>query len=66
MCNGDDDDVNSTANDRAQQGGETVTELWRPRFLMSNISANDRVKRVDSSQSLVNLGHHLQNFVNNH
>jgi hypothetical protein len=41
-------------------------ELWRPRFLMSIINANDRVKHVDSSQTLVNLGHHLENLVNNH
>jgi hypothetical protein len=40
--------------------------LWRLRFLISIISANDRVKHIDFSQTLVNLGHHLENQVNNH
>jgi hypothetical protein len=40
--------------------------LWRPRFLISIISANDWVKHIDSSQTLVNLGHHLKNLANNH
>jgi hypothetical protein len=40
--------------------------VWHPRFLISIITANDRVKPVDSSQTLVNLGHHLENLVNNH
>jgi hypothetical protein len=40
--------------------------LWRPRFSISLISSNDRVKTVDSSHTLVNLGHHLENLVNNH
>jgi hypothetical protein len=37
--------------------------LWRPRFLISVIDANDRsnrVKPVDIGQTLVNLGHHLE------
>jgi hypothetical protein len=29
-------------------------------FLISVINANDRVKPVDSRQTLVNLGHHLE------
>jgi hypothetical protein len=40
-----------------------------PRFLISIISANDQIKRVkhvDDGQTLVNLGHHLENLVNNH
>jgi hypothetical protein len=40
--------------------------LWRSRFLSSIISDNDRVKHVDSSQTVVNLGHHLENLANNH
>jgi hypothetical protein len=38
-------------------------------FIISIISANDRIKRVehvDIGQTLVNLGHHLENLVNNH
>jgi hypothetical protein len=31
--------------------------VLRSRLLISIISANDRVKHVDSSQTLVNLGH---------
>jgi hypothetical protein len=35
---------------------------------MSIIGANDinRAKHVDFGQTLVNLGHHLENLVNNH
>jgi hypothetical protein len=43
--------------------------LWRPRFLISIISANDlvnQVKHVDFDQTLVNLGHHLENLANIH
>jgi hypothetical protein len=42
--------------------------LWRPRFLISVINANDRiswVKPADIGQTMVNLGHHLENLVNN-
>jgi hypothetical protein len=42
--------------------------LWRPRFLISVINANDRitwVKLSDIGQTMVNLGHHLENLVNN-
>jgi hypothetical protein len=42
--------------------------MWRPRFLIINISANDLVnwvKHVDLGQSLVKLGHHLESLVNN-
>jgi hypothetical protein len=38
-------------------------------FLISIISANDlvnRVKHVDSSQTLVNLDHHLEYLAKNH
>jgi hypothetical protein len=38
-----------------------------PGFLISIINANDRinwVKPVDIGQTLVNLGHHLENRVN--
>jgi hypothetical protein len=41
--------------------------LWRPRFLISAINANDRinwVKPADVGQTMVNLGHHLENRVN--
>jgi hypothetical protein len=43
--------------------------LWRPRFLISIISTNDlvnQVKHVDFGQTLVNLGHHLENLGHNH
>jgi hypothetical protein len=40
--------------------------LWRPRFLIRIISANDWVKHIDSSLTLINLGHHLENLVNDH
>jgi hypothetical protein len=43
--------------------------LWRSRFLISIISAIDRISRVkpaDVGQTLVNLGHHLENLTNNH
>jgi hypothetical protein len=39
-----------------------------PRFLISVINANDRfswVKLTDIGQTMVNLGHHLKNLVNN-
>jgi hypothetical protein len=42
--------------------------LWHPRFLISIISANDRISRVkpaDVGQTMVNLGHHLENLTNN-
>jgi hypothetical protein len=42
--------------------------MWRPRFLISVINANDRislVKPTDIGQNMVNLGHHLENLVNN-
>jgi F-box interacting protein len=35
-------------------------------FLISIINAKDRVKHVGSSRTMVNLGHHLENPVNNH
>jgi hypothetical protein len=41
--------------------------LWRPMFWISIISANDRtnwVKPADVGQTMVNLGHHLENRVN--
>jgi hypothetical protein len=41
--------------------------MWRPRFLISVINANDRiswVKPADIGQTLVNLGHHLENLAN--
>jgi hypothetical protein len=46
-----------------------VALLWCPRFLISVINANDRinwVKPADVGQTMVNLGHHLENLVNNH
>jgi hypothetical protein len=49
-------------------GVSTRDKMWRPRFLISIISANDRinwVKPADVGQTLVNLGHHLENLVNN-
>jgi hypothetical protein len=42
-----------------------IVLIVTPRFLISIISANDQVKPVDSSQTLVNLGHHLENLVKN-
>jgi hypothetical protein len=42
-------------------------QLWCPRFLISIISANDRiswVKPADIGQTMVNLGHHPENLVN--
>jgi hypothetical protein len=42
--------------------------MWHPKFLISLISANDRinwVKPVDIGQTLVNLGQHLENLANN-
>jgi hypothetical protein len=41
--------------------------LWRPRFLISVINANDRiswVKSADIDQTMVNLGPHLENLTN--
>jgi hypothetical protein len=41
--------------------------VWRPRFLISVISADDRinqVKHVDFGQILVNQGHHLEILAN--
>jgi hypothetical protein len=45
--------------------GERRGKLWCPRFLISIISANDRinrVKHVDVGQTLVNLDQHLENL----
>jgi hypothetical protein len=42
--------------------------VWRPRFLMSIITANDRISRVkptDIDQTEVNMGHHLENRADN-
>jgi hypothetical protein len=42
--------------------------LWRPRFLISVTNANDQiswVKPADIGQTMVNLGHHLENLINN-
>jgi hypothetical protein len=42
--------------------------LWRPKFLNSIISARTESTEsnpVDIGQTLVNLGHHLENRVNN-
>jgi hypothetical protein len=42
--------------------------LWRPRFLISVINANDRiswVKPADIGQNMVNLRPHLKNLANN-
>jgi hypothetical protein len=42
-------------------------QLWRPRFLISVINANDRislVKTADIGQTYVNMGHHLENLTN--
>jgi hypothetical protein len=39
--------------------------VWRPRFLITIINANDRISRVkpaDPGQTLVNLGNHLENL----
>jgi hypothetical protein len=39
--------------------------LWRPRLLISIINANDRISWVqpaDIGQTMVNLGHHLENL----
>jgi hypothetical protein len=44
------------------------TCLWHPKFLISVINANNRiswVKPTDIGQTMVNLGHHLENLVNN-
>jgi hypothetical protein len=41
--------------------------LWRPRFIISVINANDRiswVKPADIRQTMVNLGPHLENLAN--
>jgi hypothetical protein len=43
-------------------------QMWRSRFLISVINANDRiswVKPADIGQTMVNLGHHLENLVSN-
>jgi hypothetical protein len=43
--------------------------LWRPRFLISVIGANNRIKRVkhgDVVKLWSNLGHHPENPINNH
>jgi hypothetical protein len=37
--------------------------MWRPKFIISIINANDRISRVkpaDIGQTKVNLGHHLE------
>jgi hypothetical protein len=39
--------------------------LWRLRFLISIINANDQTKHVDSSETVVHLGHHLENLSSN-
>jgi hypothetical protein len=42
--------------------------MWRPRFLISVISANGRISPVkpgDAGQTWVNLGHHLENRADN-
>jgi hypothetical protein len=39
--------------------------LWRPRFLINVINANDQISRVkpaDPGQTKVNLGHHPENL----
>jgi hypothetical protein len=51
------------------QIGRNTSIRVTPRFLISIISANDlinQVKHVDFGQTLVNLGHHLENLANNH
>jgi hypothetical protein len=43
-------------------------QMWHPRFLIIIINANDRiswVKPADIGQTMVNLGHHLENLVSN-
>jgi hypothetical protein len=43
--------------------------LWRPRFLISFIHANDRINRVkptDVGQTMVDLGHHLEILAKDH
>jgi hypothetical protein len=42
--------------------------MWHPRFLFSIINENRRfswVKPADIGQTMVNLGHHLENLANN-
>jgi hypothetical protein len=38
--------------------------LWRPRFSTRLINPDDPVNSVDFGQTMVNLGHHLENITN--
>jgi hypothetical protein len=54
-------------NPRPQNQLFRILQLWRPKFLTSIVSANDRiswVKPADNSQIMVNLGPHLENLAN--
>jgi hypothetical protein len=47
---------------------EKYPHLWCPRFLISAINANARISEVkptEIGQTMVNLGHHLENLANN-
>jgi hypothetical protein len=39
--------------------------MWRPRFSAGLINPNEQVNCIDFGQTMVNLGHHLENFTNN-
>jgi hypothetical protein len=41
-----------------------LMRVWRHKFSLGLINTNELVKHADFSQTLVNLGHHLEDLAN--
>jgi hypothetical protein len=48
-----------------KHNGLTEGTMWRPRFPAIVVNPNEQVNSVDFGQMTVNLGHHLENIIDN-